>query len=87
MGGPTAVWTKDYNGFCDVSCSLQRFTWLGVVSHNETCSRPLDVAGRSFWENAFKIEDLFYTTNIGATDACTVTFTSYCKKKGFGIWT
>ena len=35
MGGPIALWTKDYNGFCDVSCSpLQRLAWLKVVSHN-----------------------------------------------------
>ena len=87
MGGPIARWTKDYNGFCDVSCGpLQRFAWLGAVSRNGTCSRPSDVAGRSFRENDFKIDSLFYTTNIGVTDACTVTFTSYCKKR-LGIWT
>ena len=37
MGGPIALWTKDYNGFCDVSCGpLQRFAWLKAVSHNGT---------------------------------------------------
>ena len=66
MGGPIALWTKDYNGFCDVSCGpLQRFAWLGAVSRNGTCSRPSDVAGRSFRENDFKIDYLFYTTIIG----------------------
>ena len=66
MGGPIALWTKDYNGFCDVSCDpLQRLAWLKAVSHNGTCSRPSDVAGKSFLENYFKIDYLFYTTNIG----------------------
>ena len=37
MGGPIALWTKDYNGFCDVSCGpLQRFAWLKVFSHKGT---------------------------------------------------
>ena len=66
MGGPIALWTKDFNGFCDVSCSpLQRFAWLRALSPNGTCSRPSDVAGKSFRENDFKIDYLFYTTNIG----------------------
>ena len=66
MGGPIALWTKDYNGFCDVTCGpLQRLAWLKAVSHNGTCSRPSDVAGKSFRENDFKIDYLFYTTNIG----------------------
>ena len=66
MGGPIALWTKDYNGFRDVSCGpFQRSAWLGAVSRNVTCSRPSDVTGRSFPENDFKIDHLFYTTNIG----------------------
>ena len=66
MGGPIALWTKDYNGFCDVSCSpLQRLAWLKAISLNGTCSRPSDVAWISFRKNDFKIDYLFYTTNIG----------------------
>ena len=38
---------------------------LKAVSHNGTCSRPSDVAWKSFRENNFKIDYLFYTTNIG----------------------
>ena len=60
MGGPIALRTKDYNGFYDVSCGpLQRLAWLKAVSHNGTCSRPSDVAGKSFRENDFKIDYLF----------------------------
>ena len=66
MGGTIALWTKDYNGFCDVSCGPpQRLAWLKAVSHNGTCSRPSDIAGKSFRENDFKIDYLFYTINIG----------------------
>ena len=59
------LWTKDYNGFCDVSCGpLQRLAWLKAVSHNGTSSRPSsDVAGKSFRENYFKIGYLFYLQN------------------------
>ena len=68
MGGPIALWTMDYNGFCDVRCGpLQRLAWLKAVSHNGTCSRPSDVAGKSFQENDFKIDYLFYTTNTVGT--------------------
>ena len=65
MGGPIALWTKDYNGFCDVSCGpLQRLAWLKAVSHNGTSSRPSSgVAGKSFRENYFKIDYLFYLQN------------------------
>ena len=82
MGGPVALWTKDCNGFCDVSCGpLQRLAWLKAVAHNGTCSRPSDVAGKSFRENDFKIDYLkFYTTNIGGHWCLQSYFTSYCKK-------
>ena len=43
-------------------------------------SRPSDVAGNFFRENDFKIDYLFYTTNIGATDACKVTLQAIAKK-------
>ena len=82
MGGPIALWTKDYNGFCDVSCSpLQRLAWLKAVSHNGTCSRPSDVAWKSFRENDFKIDYLFYTTNIGGHWCLQSYLTSYCEKR------
>ena len=87
MGGPIALWTKDYNGFGDVSCGpLQRLAWLKAVSHNGTCSRPSDVAGKSFRENYFKIDYLFYTTNIGGHWCLQSYFTSYCEKR-LVIWT
>ena len=87
MGGPIALWTKDYNGFCDVSCSpLQRLAWLKAVSHNGTCSRPSDVAWKSVREDDFKIDYLFYTTNIGGHWSLQSYLTSYCEK-GLGIWT
>ena len=53
MGGPITLWTKDYYGFYDVSCSpLQRLAWLKAVSRNGTCSRPSDVRGlhKVFWQ-------------------------------------
>ena len=82
MGGPIALWTKDYNGFCDVICSpLQRLAWLKAVSHNGTCSRPSDVAWKSFRENDFKIDYLFYTTNIGGHRCLQNYLTSYCEKR------
>ena len=87
MGGLIALWTKDYNGFCDVSCGPpQRLAWLKAVSHNGTCSRPSDVTGKSFWENDFKIDYLSYTTNIGGHRCLQSYFTSYCEKR-LGIWT
>ena len=82
MGGPIALWTKDYNGFCDVICSpLQRLAWLKAVSHIGTFSRPSDVAGKSFRENDFKIDYLFCTTNIGGHWCLQNYFTSCCVKR------
>ena len=82
MGGPIALWTKDYNGFCDVSCGpLQRLAWFKAVSHNGTCSRPSDVAGKSFRENDFKFDNLFYTTNTEGHWCLQSYFKSYCEKK------
>ena len=87
MGGPIVLLTKDYNGFCDVSCSpLQRLAWLKAVSRNGTCSRPSDVAWKSFRENDFKLDYLFYTTNIGDHWCLQSYLTSYCEKR-LGIWT
>ena len=46
MGGPIALWTKDYNGFCDVSCSpLQRLAWLKAVSHNDYLFYTTNIRG------------------------------------------
>ena len=54
---------------------------LKAVSHNGTCSRPSDVAWKYFRENDFKIDSLFYTTNIGGHWCLQSYLTSYCEKK------
>ena len=54
---------------------------------NGTCSRSSDVAGKSFQENDFKIDYLFYTTNIGGQWYMQSYFTSYCEERlGIGTW-
>ena len=56
MGGPIVLWTKDYNGFCEVSYSpLQRLSWLKVtrttdlyqIDTKQRRSRPSDRKSRA----------------------------------------
>ena len=81
MGGPIALWAKDYNGFCDVSCGpLQRLAWLKAVSHNGTCSDHQMSQENLFGKMILKLITYFTQLIKRATDACKVTLQVIAKK-------